>query len=375
MASEDDRELKGEEQIDVMIRALQAAQILVRSSAISNLEEIGKPAVKKLCEALNDEFWTVRFGAAEALGLIGDNTAVPELLQYLKDEDHEFRAKVALCLGQLKDSRATKGLIELLFDELDEAREQAAYAIGKIGDKSATNALMKAINDASTYVRASVATAMGEIGDISTVPRLIQALKDRNEHVKKAVVVSLGQLKDTRAIVPLIRTWKDPSTNPEINEEIKNSLNKFAEQDIISTINEFAKDDENEQVQVMDELLFHNPELNQIVEIKTQKMSSLKQNYQRQLRRQASEINAVVAFVRASFNRLSKADDATIEMIESAITRNRGIINEVDLDSLKRYMWIQKELYFDLSKAEEAYKEGTVALKELEKAITLKRKK
>ena len=104
-------------------------------------------------------------------------------------------------------------------------------------------------------------------------------------------------------------------------------------------------------------------------------MGNLKLIYQRQLRKQASEINAVVAFVRASFNRLAKADDSTIEMIESAIKRNKAIIDEVDLNTLKKYFWIQKELYFDLNKAEEAYKEGTVALKELENAIKVKKNK
>ena len=59
-------ELKGEEKITVMITALQAESVVMRSSAIENLTEIGKPAIPKLLSVLNHEYWSVKLPIASA---------------------------------------------------------------------------------------------------------------------------------------------------------------------------------------------------------------------------------------------------------------------------------------------------------------------
>ncbi|OYT68825.1 MAG: hypothetical protein CFK49_12785, partial [Armatimonadetes bacterium JP3_11] len=48
---------------------------------------MGSPAVPALMQALRDEDKDVRFAACEALGAIGDASAVPALIKALGDRD------------------------------------------------------------------------------------------------------------------------------------------------------------------------------------------------------------------------------------------------------------------------------------------------
>jgi len=70
----------------------------------------------------------------------------------------------------------------------------AAEALGKIGDASAVQALLEQLKDREVgwYWRRSVAEALGKIGDTSVVPALLEQLKDLNLH--GSVVRALGTL-------------------------------------------------------------------------------------------------------------------------------------------------------------------------------------
>jgi HEAT repeat protein len=84
--------------IEPLVRALDDDVRYVREGAASALERIGKPAVKRLIEALADPSPNVRRWAAWALGKIKDQRAAKGLLMALHDKDNgvQFAAEVAL---------------------------------------------------------------------------------------------------------------------------------------------------------------------------------------------------------------------------------------------------------------------------------------
>ncbi|EJG07307.1 PBS lyase HEAT domain protein repeat-containing protein [Methanofollis liminatans DSM 4140] len=69
-----------------------------------------------------------RWGAADALGRIGDERAVEPLIAAMKDPDPRVRKKAAWALGQIGDSRGQRPLLEAIRDEDDDVREIAAEA-------------------------------------------------------------------------------------------------------------------------------------------------------------------------------------------------------------------------------------------------------
>ncbi|MHA1166962.1 MAG: HEAT repeat domain-containing protein [Candidatus Hodarchaeales archaeon] len=375
------KELKGEEKIEVMIGYLKSPELLVRSSAVNELISMYNEGKKKekeliingLIKALDEDYWSAKFGAAEALGEIGDQKAIPALINKLEDEDPEFRGQVALALGTMKASKATIKIGKLLEDDNDVAREFAARALGMLKDKRITKKLIWAMKDSVPEVRVAIAGAMGSIGDYQFTDRLIRALGDKNEHVRKAVAEALGKLGNPRGIVPMIKILDDPFTTPEVREQLKASIKMYDSATVLQQAKTASEGDVNEVIEILEQLLYHVPfpEL----EPKHEELKSpLVLKYQRMLRRQTSEVNAVTAFVRGSFARLKSIKNIKeLESIESSIPRNRRILEKVDLSALRKYKWIAKDLFFDLQRTESAMLEGDAAMKELETALAAKK--
>jgi hypothetical protein len=65
---------------------------------------MNNPQVVQYIEALKDKNWDVRQSAADALGNIGDASAVPALIEALKDENKGVRGNAAGALGKIGDS-------------------------------------------------------------------------------------------------------------------------------------------------------------------------------------------------------------------------------------------------------------------------------
>jgi len=104
-----------------------------RREATGALIRIGAPAVEPLIQALKDKDPVIRFGAADALGGIGDKRAVEPLIEALKDEDAAVRAWAALALGNIGDERAVEPLTKALKDEA--VRRLAEEALEKLKAK------------------------------------------------------------------------------------------------------------------------------------------------------------------------------------------------------------------------------------------------
>ena len=111
---------------------------------------------------------------------------------------------------RLKAKGDVKGLIKLLKDKKDwSARLGAAEALGDIGDATAVKPLIQALKDENSDVRMGVAWALGKIPDTTAVEFLIQALKDENRGVRSEAARALRDIRDTRAVEPLIQALKD----------------------------------------------------------------------------------------------------------------------------------------------------------------------
>ncbi|MHA2294866.1 MAG: HEAT repeat domain-containing protein [Candidatus Hodarchaeales archaeon] len=374
------KELKGKEKVEVMVGYLKSPELIVRSSAVNELismyeEGDHKPdIIKGLLKSLDEDYWSAKFGAAEALGEIGDQWAIPALMKKLDDEDPEFRGQIALALGKMKASKAVIPITNLLKDENDVAREFAARALGMIKDKRAVKTLIWAMRDSVPEVRVAIAEAMGKIGDFEATDRLIRALNDKNEQVRKMVAWSLGGISNPRGIVPMVKILDDGFTTPEVREQLKESIASFDRDLVLQQANTIADGDQNEIVEILEQLLYHvhYPELEPD---KEQIKGPLTIKYQRMLRRQTSEVKAVTAFVRGSFARMGDLRNIKeLESIETSIPRNRRILEKVDLSALRKYKWITKDLFFDLKKTEDAMSEGNLAMGELETAIENKKK-
>lgn len=105
--------------------------------------------------------------------------------------------------------------IASLKSERSYSRWKAAQALGEMGDKTAVDPLVEAMSDESAVVREMTVQALGKIGDKRAFEALKTALDDEVHAVRLETVKALGQVKDEQAIVPLVKALADADLLPD----------------------------------------------------------------------------------------------------------------------------------------------------------------
>ena len=111
--------------------------------AIYCLHHMGERAVEPLMATLTDEDADARFGAAKALGLIGDAHAIPGLVAALSDPEPAVRYWVLDALGKLNAEDAVEAIGSLLADKHAGVRERAEQVLREMDSPRAKEMLQR----------------------------------------------------------------------------------------------------------------------------------------------------------------------------------------------------------------------------------------
>jgi len=198
--------------VPILIDTLHNKDNDIRTNAITALTKLGLPAVTGLHNVLYDSDRTVRLAAAQALGEIGDITAIPDLLKMLRDIDEDVRVNAVEAIGKIKDNTPLQALFEILRDAKSSTRLRRAVIIAliSIGNADAVPELSKCLlNDEYANIRYIAAVALGEIRNVVALPALQETLHDSDHEVRLAAASALGKIGDSSAIPALIETLQD----------------------------------------------------------------------------------------------------------------------------------------------------------------------
>ncbi|HET9915020.1 MAG TPA: HEAT repeat domain-containing protein, partial [Anaerolineales bacterium] len=110
-------------------------------AAIPGIRIYGREAVEPLIDLLTSEDPDARFGAAKALGDIGDKRAVPGLIKALNDSEGAVRFWSLDALGKLKADEAAEAIGKLLQDQRESIRDLAKEVLTRIGTPNAMKVL------------------------------------------------------------------------------------------------------------------------------------------------------------------------------------------------------------------------------------------
>jgi HEAT repeat protein len=220
----------------------------VQYGAAEALGEIGDSgAVEPLIAALkNNEYSGVRWKAAEALSKIG-NSAVEPLIATLQYPDDDVRWKAAIALGEIGNPDAIDPLILLLSDDDRFVRSRAAHALSMIGTP-AVFPLIHALKKGDPGVRWGAALALGKIKTPLTVEPLIFALADEQERVRAEAAAALASIGNP-ALGPLLGFLKGAQGQTRI--EVMTALGELKNADAIEPLVQLlenANDDERQAI-------------------------------------------------------------------------------------------------------------------------------
>jgi HEAT repeat protein len=187
--------LRIERAVPGLITALDDPDEDARTVAARGLAAVGDPrAITPLARALaNPSRWTLSL-VAENLMAMGPDV-VPPLLDLLSHDEHNVRVSVIRILGEIRDPAATPALVAILLSEDSlNMRAQAAAALGRLGGPVAESALLVAVDDPEWEVRAQAAKALGRIGNPSFAHVLARAMPDVNWWVRVNCAEALVRL-------------------------------------------------------------------------------------------------------------------------------------------------------------------------------------
>jgi cellulose synthase operon protein C len=192
-------------------RELQEANPARRREVVRLLASYPAHAVREpLLASLSDPDAGVRAEAAEAVGRVRLDEAVPVLLDWLGDADADVRTGAAIALGRIGTARAVAPLVRLLGDTRPEVRKASVSALESIGGPEVTVPLLGRLDDPDPAVRVAAAEALGRLGDSQAAVPLVGRLRDDAPEVRRALYTALGQLETARAIPGLLPGLEDP---------------------------------------------------------------------------------------------------------------------------------------------------------------------
>jgi HEAT repeat protein len=374
----DDQELPDDALIDVMLRALESHQLLIRSSAVHQLVDVGKRnpslALPKIIKALDPEvdYWTVRFGAVEALGEIADKDSIGPLINYLKnDKDPDFRAMVAKQLGEMGDIAKSAGsaLIEVLSDrDSSELRENAAHTLGKLVINQAVTPLINTLNiEKDNYAKREICWALGEIGDSAAETILISLLVDKDKETRAKAVEALGKIESVSSIIPILNTTKDRDT--DVQSKAIEALKRFSSKNIMFEFSKVAENDLFVALQHFQDYLFNidNEEVSKkVIEIKEPILNA----YKEKMKKIKSDLESCKIFVEENFQTIATLSKKDLkELVEKKIPKVESKIANVSLYEFRKQKWIENDLYFEIEDISKLYKESGVMLSELRDSV------
>jgi HEAT repeat protein len=156
-----------------------------------------KEATKPIVGVLSDKKapMQLRHRAADALGRIGDKSAINALHAAMEEPDLYMRAAAAESLALMDDAIGIKALLELLHHKNWGIRVKMVCALGLIGDRKYVPEVLQILkNDEKGIVRAEAAKTLSKIGDKSTHQALKQAMHDSERSVRQAASEALKKL-------------------------------------------------------------------------------------------------------------------------------------------------------------------------------------
>ncbi|MBN1126390.1 MAG: HEAT repeat domain-containing protein [Sedimentisphaerales bacterium] len=176
----------------------------------------------------------VRMAAAEALGKIGDPSAVMPLVRTMNDDNELVAKAAAKAIGSMKSTAAMRPFQMALYDRNVDVCKDAVRKLGMIGSDQAISLLARATKHGDLFVRQEVAAALGKSGNPLATKPLVAMLSDRM--VQNDVIDALGESRDPSAVTPLLALLKDNSTRKEAVVALQKIGDKRAVEPLIEVL-------------------------------------------------------------------------------------------------------------------------------------------
>jgi len=191
-----------------------------RRKALLTLEAIFNPDsipifLENLCPPGETPSYTAALALQGALRKRPDASAFAPILKVLQSrtsgsQDWLLQQRLIDALGETKNPEGFAPLSELAKSSTSVVRSSAAGALGSLGDRRAIPILAGLLKDRDYNVRFSAADALRHFSDFPAPPELITALTDADPNVQRCAAEALVLSRDPKAIDALVAAIPNP---------------------------------------------------------------------------------------------------------------------------------------------------------------------
>jgi HEAT repeat protein len=164
--------------------------------------------------------------AIQKLGKLANFEATMDLCLQLSNSNHEVQLEAIKALRKIGDKRATAAFNFYLPQDTCFHREDIAEAMGALGDSSAVPVLAEVYKTAWLELRAEIVRSLGKIGGLEVIDPLITALKDSHPKIRHIAVWKLYDYQHRRAKKALRQAFSR-ERNRDVRIDIESALSKW----------------------------------------------------------------------------------------------------------------------------------------------------
>lgn len=190
--------------VPLLVDALATDHSLLQKQSAESLIQINsKDAVGPLIALFDSGKESVMMSSAYALAGMTVPGIAPRVYQKLSSSI-AVNAPAAYVLGRKRYKEAAVLLKQRLSDEKLKGQQEMAEALGWIGDRSAIPLLITVVKRKSLDGSTGAVWALGQMKAKESVPALLEVLDRDDARIAPHIIDALGSIGDSRAIVPLI---------------------------------------------------------------------------------------------------------------------------------------------------------------------------
>ncbi len=176
-----------------------------------------RTVVGSLVKALKDETPRVQAAAAEALGELGDPSAIKHLVAVLKEKDDAVRAAAADALARFDDPQVSEFLALAVQAESYPLRTGAVEALSKLKPETAVPLLIEAFRSGGRgSIRREAAVTLAGFDKAVVEAPLLAAIDNENADIAAGAAMALGMLGTDEARQALLARAGDTTERPDV---------------------------------------------------------------------------------------------------------------------------------------------------------------
>ncbi|KAG8733258.1 deoxyhypusine hydroxylase [Ceratobasidium sp. 423] len=250
--------LPGQRTIDIISKGFNDESALLKHELAYVLGQMGDPhAIPTLSDVLSNESEDPM--AAEALGALSAESAIPLLEKYLTCPEQAVRETCEIALDKIKwdatpEGKAANQLAKerkeqgtAQFTSVDPApaathsKLVSSRNTGSLGPNS-VNELRDLLLDTSKplFERYRAMFALRDIGTAEAVDALAAGLGDSSALFKHEVAFVFGQLLSPHSVPALVKTLEDANENEMVRHEAAEALGGIATPEVLPVLREWA---------------------------------------------------------------------------------------------------------------------------------------